>query len=55
MLGSKDAMANLAVKNLDTARKFYEGTLGLALVETLGDEAVLYRSGHSTLEVYRSL
>jgi catechol 2,3-dioxygenase-like lactoylglutathione lyase family enzyme len=29
MLGNKDAVANLAVKNLETARKFYEGTLGL--------------------------
>ena len=29
MLGDKEAVATLAVKDLDAARKFYEGTLGL--------------------------
>lgn len=30
MLGNRDAVANLAVRNVQTARKFYEGTLKVA-------------------------
>ena len=54
MLGNKDAAANIAVKNLETARRFYEGTLGLKQVGAEGNELVAYRSGNSTLLVYRS-
>lgn len=54
MLGSKDAVANLAVKDLRAARKFYEGTLGLKPVREDGDEFIVYESGRSTLNVYRS-
>ena len=54
MLGNKDAAANVAVRNLQIARKFYEGTLGLKQVGAEGQELVAYRSGSSTLLVYRS-
>ena len=54
MLGNKDAVANIAVRNLQTARKFYEGTLGLKAVGTEGDELIAFPSGGSTLYVYRS-
>jgi catechol 2,3-dioxygenase-like lactoylglutathione lyase family enzyme len=54
MLGNKDAVATIAVRNLDGARKFYEGTLGLKVVDTEGDELVAFRSGNATLFVYRS-
>jgi len=54
MLADKTATANLAVKDLKKARKFYEGTLGLEPVETEGDELVVFRSGNSTVNVYRS-
>ena len=54
MLGSKDAAANIAVKDLARARKFYEGTLGLKPVGTEGEEVVAYRSGGSTILVYHS-
>jgi catechol 2,3-dioxygenase-like lactoylglutathione lyase family enzyme len=54
MLGDKEAVATLAVKDLGAARKFYEGTLGLKPVDTQGDEAVTYKSGSSTVIVYRS-
>ena len=54
MLGNKDAAANIAVRNMKTARKFYEGTLGLKPVSTQGEELVAYRSGSSTILVYRS-
>jgi len=32
MLRDRDAVATVAVKNLDSARKFYEQTLGLTKV-----------------------
>jgi catechol 2,3-dioxygenase-like lactoylglutathione lyase family enzyme len=54
MLGNKDATANIAVKNLEIARRFYEGTLGLKQVSAEGDHLIAYRSGNSTLLVYRS-
>ena len=54
MLSNKDAVANLAVKDLQAARKFYEGTLGLKPVSEAGDEFIVYESGRSTLNVYRS-
>ena len=54
MLGSKDAVANIAVKTLQTARKFYEGTLGLKAVDAEGEELIVFKSGNSTLYVYRS-
>jgi catechol 2,3-dioxygenase-like lactoylglutathione lyase family enzyme len=54
MLGHIDASANLAVKDLAVARKFYEGTLGLIPAGSEGDELIVYRSGKTTLNVYRS-
>lgn len=54
MLADKDAAANLAVKDLKAARKFYEGTLGLKPVGREGEHLVAYRSGGSTLLVYKS-
>ena len=54
MLGHKDAHANLAVKNLAASRSFYEQTLGLSPVHEEGGELVVYKSGNSLLNVYRS-
>lgn len=54
MLGNKEAVANLAVKDIDAARKFYAETLGLEQVHAEGDELVVFRSGTSTVNVYRS-
>jgi catechol 2,3-dioxygenase-like lactoylglutathione lyase family enzyme len=54
MLGNKEAVANLAVKDLERARKFYEETLGLTPIQTEGDDLVVFQSGVSTLNVYRS-
>jgi len=53
MLSDKDAIATVAVKNLETARKFYEGTLGLPKVME-NEEVLAFRTGDSTLFVYRS-
>ncbi len=54
MLGDKDASANIAVKNLETARKFYEDILGLKKIDSESHEVVVYRSGNSTVIVYQS-
>jgi len=54
MLGNKDAAANIAVRNIETARKFYEGTLGLKQVGAEGQQLIIFRSGSSTILVYRS-
>ena len=54
MLGNKDAAANIAVKNLDIARNFYEDTVGLKPVGGEGDEVIVFRSGNSTINAYRS-
>jgi catechol 2,3-dioxygenase-like lactoylglutathione lyase family enzyme len=54
MLGNKDAAANIAVKNLETAKKFYEDILGLTQVGAEGQEVIIFKSGNSTINVYRS-
>jgi catechol 2,3-dioxygenase-like lactoylglutathione lyase family enzyme len=54
MFENTDAAANLAVKDLERARQFYEGTLGLKQVDAEGEDLVVYRSGKSLINVYRS-
>ena len=54
MLGNKDAVANIAVKNLDTAKKLYEVTLGLTPVGAEDQEVIVFKSGNSTVYVYQS-
>ena len=54
MLGDKDAVANIAVKNLATAKKFYTDTLGLTPVGSEGQELIVFKSGKSIINVYRS-
>jgi catechol-2,3-dioxygenase len=54
MLGDKEAVATLSVKDLKVARKFYESVLGLKSVGPENPEAVTYKSGSSSLIVYRS-
>lgn len=54
MLGDKDVIATVAVKDLAVGRKFYEGTLGLKVVDAQGSEAITFQSGRSLLIVYRS-
>jgi len=53
MLSDKEAVATVAVKNLETARTFYEKTLGLTKVME-NPEVLTFRSGNSMLFVYRS-
>jgi catechol-2,3-dioxygenase len=54
MLGNKKAVANVAVKDLGVATKFYQHTLGLTPVHEEGHEVVVFRSGTSEINVYRS-
>jgi catechol 2,3-dioxygenase-like lactoylglutathione lyase family enzyme len=55
MLKDHDSSAILAVADLDRARAFYGGTLGLELAEEGAEEGVLvYRTGATRLIVYRS-
>ena len=54
MLEDKDAVATIAVKDIEVAREFYEETLGLKQVGAEGEEVITFGSGNSTLNVYRS-
>jgi len=54
MLGKTNAVANVAVKDLKRAREFYETVLGLTPVHEQGGEVVVFKSGTSHLNVYRS-
>jgi len=54
MLSHHDAVARIAVKNIAVARRFYEDTLGLTAVATGDKDRVEYRSGQSTIRIYRS-
>lgn len=54
MLADKEAITMIAVKDINAAAEFYEGTLGLIKLSTEGDEVITYRSGSSKINVYRS-
>ena len=54
MLRDADAVAMVAVKDLGKAAKFYEETLGLSRAGAEGNEVVVFESGDTKLNVYRS-
>jgi catechol 2,3-dioxygenase-like lactoylglutathione lyase family enzyme len=54
LLGTTNAAAMLAVHDLEAARRFYQDTLGLTQVDAHGDEVIVFRSGDTLLNVYRS-
>jgi catechol 2,3-dioxygenase-like lactoylglutathione lyase family enzyme len=54
MLGSVNVQPMLPVKDLREAERFYDQTLGLQRVHAEPDVAVTYRSGNTTLNVYKS-
>ena len=54
MLADKDAVATIAVKDLKAAKKFYGDTLGLKPVPVPEPEVLNYKSGNSTVLVYKS-
>lgn len=53
MLGDKQAVATLAVKDIEAGKKFYEGTLGLKK-DSEDPGGILYKSGNSNVFVYQS-
>jgi catechol 2,3-dioxygenase-like lactoylglutathione lyase family enzyme len=54
MLQNKEAQATVAVKDVDAARKFYEGPLGLKKAEEPEEDVLVYDTGKTRLMVYRS-
>jgi catechol 2,3-dioxygenase-like lactoylglutathione lyase family enzyme len=54
MLGDTDAIATVGVKDIEVARKFYEGTLGLKLLPADEPSVLDFRSGRSRIMVYQS-
>jgi catechol 2,3-dioxygenase-like lactoylglutathione lyase family enzyme len=54
MLSGKEVMATVAVRDLNAAKRFYEGTLGLKLTDQQESEALTYQAGSSKILVYRS-
>lgn len=55
MLGQIDAIPDIAVKDIDRAKKrFYADTLGLPEVSNMNDHVITYRSGKTLLNVYVS-
>jgi catechol 2,3-dioxygenase-like lactoylglutathione lyase family enzyme len=53
-LRDTDAIATVAVKDIGKAAEFYEETLGLSRTGAEGDEVVMFGSGDTTINVYRS-
>ena len=54
MIGDKDAIATIAVKDIEKARKFYTEVLGLKPSPAAEPEVLNYKSGKSSLIVYKS-
>jgi catechol-2,3-dioxygenase len=54
VLRDNDVAATIAVRDIEVAGKFYEGTLGLQLAGSQEPGVRSYRSGHSTILVYES-
>lgn len=54
MFENCNAIPNLAVRDIATARGFYGGVLGLRETGSMGDDFVGYRTGDSDVFVYKS-
>lgn len=54
MLGDKDAIVTVAVKDIDVAKKFYEGTLGLHPTPEHEEGTLSYQTAKSKIFVYPS-
>jgi catechol 2,3-dioxygenase-like lactoylglutathione lyase family enzyme len=55
ILSDIDASANLAVKNLEVSKKFYEDTLGLIQIDSEEEkELIAFKSGNTIIYVYQS-
>ena len=54
MSGDKDAAANIVVRDLERAKKFYQDTLGLTPVGVEGQEVVVSKNGNLKVNFYLS-
>ncbi len=54
MLSNTNAAANIAVRDVKTARAFYQDILGLEEVSHMDDDVVVLKSGETVLVIYRS-
>lgn len=54
MLANTDAIATVPVRNIEAARKFYEGTLGLKQTRSEEPGVLGYKSGKASVLVYES-
>lgn len=54
MLGNNAAVATIAVKDIERAKKFYENTLGLKPLDSTQKQVVNYKTGKSKILVYTS-
>jgi catechol 2,3-dioxygenase-like lactoylglutathione lyase family enzyme len=54
MLTNDTPSTNLAVKDLERAKKFYEGTLGWKLVDQQADQVAVFEAGKSKIIAYVS-
>ncbi len=57
MLKDRNSSAIVAVSDIDRARRFYQDTLGLKLIQDGGEDmdgVLVFRTGSTTLTVYRS-
>jgi catechol 2,3-dioxygenase-like lactoylglutathione lyase family enzyme len=54
LLATHNAATNIAVRDLEVARRFYADTLGLVFVRQESDQVLVFRTGDSLLYVYKS-
>jgi predicted enzyme related to lactoylglutathione lyase len=54
MLGDKNAIATIAVKDVEVAKKFYEGKLGLKPEPSEEPSVLVCKSGDSVIFIYES-
>jgi catechol 2,3-dioxygenase-like lactoylglutathione lyase family enzyme len=54
MVGDKNAIATIAVKDVEVARKFYEGKLGLKPEPSEEPSVLVCKSGDSVIFIYES-
>lgn len=54
MLNKFDASANLATRDMKTARSFYESKLGFKPAANYAEEFVTYQSGNTLFHLYHS-
>jgi catechol 2,3-dioxygenase-like lactoylglutathione lyase family enzyme len=54
MLSNYPAMANIAVRNIEVARRFYEETLGLTKLREDPSGRTMYKTGNTAIFLYTS-